>query len=140
MKQQRLFIVALLLVVPMAIADGPPATTAADNALIGRWRMLSYGPKKLSDEVSLFWTFDDRNVIVTVANGDVATRSRHSLRAEGTRQTISLTEAGRDEADRVGLYELKEGTLRIQVTLFTGKPPERWDEKEVMLFERAAVK
>ncbi|HEY7089262.1 MAG TPA: hypothetical protein VH518_14290, partial [Tepidisphaeraceae bacterium] len=103
------------------------------------WKLLS-GKKKLPENVSVFWTFDDRNVIVTVGNGDVATRSQYSLRAEGEHKIISLTPQGKNKPDRVGWYELKDGKLRIQVTLGTGRPPEQWNEDEVMLFEPASTK
>ena len=98
------------------------------------------GKRKLPDNVSLFWTFDERNVIVTVGNGDVATKSQYSLRKEGNHDVILLYEDGKREPLRVGWYELKDGKLRIQVTVGAGKPPAQWNEDEVMLFERTPEK
>lgn len=137
MKKVAPCIFALLLVAAFAIADEPAATAPA-NPLLGRWKVLSMGKKKLP--VPLFWTFDQRNVIVTTGNGDVATKSQYSLRKDGDHNVIELYEDGKKEPDRIGWYELKDGKLRIQVTLGTGNPPEQWSEDEVMLFEPAPMK
>jgi uncharacterized protein (TIGR03067 family) len=140
MKRLAISIVTLLLVATLSCAGQPSATTAPANALIGRWQVLSMGKKKMPDKVQLFWTFDERNVIVTVANGDVASTSQYSLRKDGEHDIISLSEDGKKEPNRVGWYELKKAKLRIQLTLDTGKPPDQWNEDEVMLFESAPTK
>jgi hypothetical protein len=100
---------------------------------------LSVGKKKLPDGIHLFWTFDDRNVVVTVESGEVATTSQYSLRNDGTHDIISLSDDGTTKPNRVGWYELKDGKLRMQLTVGTGEPPEQWDEDEVMLFDPAPL-
>jgi hypothetical protein len=139
-KRSAICILILLFVATLAIADQPPAATAPANPLIGRWQVLSMGKKKLPDNVQPFWAFDERNVVVTVGNGDVASKSQYSLRKDGEHEVIALFEDGKKEPNRVGRYELKDGRLRIQLTLDTGKPPERWDEDEIMVFEPAPAK
>lgn len=140
MKRSVISSLALLFAATLALADQPPAATAPANPLIGRWQVLSVGKKKLPDNVQLFWTVDEGNVVVTVGNGDVATKSQYLLRKDGEYNVISLCEDGKKEPNRVGWYELKDGKLRIQLTLNTGKPPDEWNEDEVMLFERVPAK
>jgi hypothetical protein len=140
MKRSAICILTLLFTATLALADQPPAATAPANPLIGRWQVLSMGKKKLPDNVQLFWTFDEGNVVVTVGNGDVATKSQYSLRKDGEHNVISLCEDGKKEPNRVGWYELKDGKLRMQFTLDTGKPPGQWNEDEVMLFEAVPAK
>src|SRR5258706_11684243 len=72
-------------------AGQPPAATARANPLIGRWKILSMGKKKLPDNVQLFWTFDAHNVVVTDDNGDVLTKSQYSLRNDREHNVISLS-------------------------------------------------
>jgi hypothetical protein len=110
MKKVAPWIFALLLVAPSAIADQPPAATAPANPLLGRWKVLSMGKKKLP--VPLFWTFDERNVVVTTGNGDVATKSQYSLRKDGEHDVISLCEDGKSDPSRVGWYE-RECSRRV---------------------------
>jgi hypothetical protein len=99
--------------------------------------MVSMGKKKLPDNVKLFWTFDEHDLVVTVDDGDVVTKSQYSLRKERGHDVIALSEDGKKEPNRFGWYEVKDGQLQIQVTLDTGKPPERWNEGEVMLLRPA---
>lgn len=132
MKSSTICILTLLFTAALVLAEQPPATTAPSSPLIGRWQVLSVGKKKLPDNVKLFWTIDEGN--------DVATKSQYSLRKDGEHQVISLREDGKKEPNRVGWYELKDGKLRIQLTVDTGKPPEQWNEDEEMLFESAPEK
>jgi hypothetical protein len=135
MKNVAAVVSCLLLVTRLAVAQQP--ATAPANLLVGRWQLLSNGARKLPPDIHIFWTFDDHNVVVTVGNGDTATTSQYSLRNDGVHDIISLCDDGKQKPNRVGWYELKDGKLRMHLTLGTGKPPERWDEDEVMLFEPA---
>jgi hypothetical protein len=126
-----------LIVASFATADQPSVAPAPTNPLVGRWQMVSMGKKKLPDNVRLFWTFDEHNLVVSVDDGDVVTKSQYSLRKERDHDVIALSEDGKKEPNRFGWYEVKDGQLRIQVTLDTGKPPERWNEGEIMILRPA---
>jgi hypothetical protein len=99
--------------------------------------MVSVGKKNLPDNVKLFWTFDEHDLVVTVDDGYVVTKSQYSLRKERDHDVVVLSEDGKKEPNRLGRYEVKDGQLRIQVALDTGKPPERWNEGKIMLFRPA---
>jgi len=130
-------VVTVLIVASLAIGDQPPSAPTRTNPLVGRWQILSMGMRKLPDDVKVFWTFDETSVVVTDDGGHVASKSHYSLRDDGEHHVIALSVDGKKELNRVGWYEQKDGKLRLQVTLDAGKPPERWNEDEVMLFRAA---
>jgi hypothetical protein len=130
-------VVVALILGSFAIADQPPAPPTRANPLIGRWEFLSIGRKKLPETLKLFWTFDERNLVVTDDNGDVISKRQYSIRKDGDHEVISLSGDGKKEPNQLGWYEQKDGKLRIQVTLDTGRPPERWNEDEVMILRPA---
>jgi uncharacterized protein (TIGR03067 family) len=117
----------------LAFAQAVPATAPA-NPLIGRWQVLSIGKKSLPDNVKVVWSIDETSVVVTL-NGEVATQSTYVLKPDEEPPTIEMTERGKTVPDRVGWYELKNGRLRLQVTLLTGKPPAAWNDDEVIVMK-----
>jgi hypothetical protein len=87
----------------VARAQQATTTTAPANQLLGRWQVLSRGAKKIPAEISIFWTFDERDVVVT-GNGEVGTKSQYTLRPDGEHQAIFLTPEDKDQPDRAGWY------------------------------------
>ncbi|MEX0703245.1 MAG: hypothetical protein WD069_14220, partial [Planctomycetales bacterium] len=96
--------------------------------------------KKVPPDVSIFWTFDEKNVAATVANGDAASKRQYTTLVDGEHRVIRIDYDAEMEPDRVGWYEFKDGKLRIQLTQGTGKPPTEWDEDQVMVFVPAPRK
>jgi hypothetical protein len=122
----------------VAFAQTAPATAPA-NGLVGSWRVLSIGKKALPANTHVIWTIDRKTVVVTL-NGEVTTESTYVLKPNERHPTIELTEKGKSAPDRVGWYEVKDDRLRLQLTVFTGEPPEAWNDDEVMVLVPAAPK
>ncbi|MEX1094404.1 MAG: hypothetical protein WED34_00040, partial [Planctomycetales bacterium] len=54
--------IAILFLGPQAgCGDEPPTTPAPLDPLLGSWQLLSLGEKKVPPDVSIFWTFDEKN-------------------------------------------------------------------------------
>jgi hypothetical protein len=122
----------------MALAQTRP-TTAPANPLVGSWRVISLGKKALPPNTDVVWTVD-MNTIVVSLNGEVTTESTYVLKPDGRHPTIELTEKGKSKPDRVGWYEVRDGRLRLQLTAFSGKRPEAWNDDEVMILAPAPSK
>ena len=107
MKRFTICILAVMFIPTLTIADQSTATTAPVNPttaqvnpLVGRWRVVSIGRGKPAggpDNNQLFWSFDERNVVVTVGKDAVTTKSQYSLRRDGEHQVISLYEGSKGD-------------------------------------------
>ncbi|MEX0701100.1 MAG: hypothetical protein WD069_03305, partial [Planctomycetales bacterium] len=53
--------IVIALLAPLVAHAEQPTTPAPPVSLLGRWQLLSLGEKKVPPDVSIFWTFDEKN-------------------------------------------------------------------------------
>lgn len=111
-----------------------PTTNPSSSALIGRWKAISSGQKKIPAAMAIVWEFTSSSVITSI-NGETATKATYTTRQENGRNIIEMTYPDDKKPSRIGLYELKGDELKICVATNTGKPPSDWKAESTLTFQ-----
>jgi hypothetical protein len=90
--------------------------------------------KPLPRGVRIFWVFDPRHITVEDQNGQPISRNAYSIRLDDS--PLSFTSKVEGEPDRVHLFELRDGWLRVTTKPGTGKRPTSLGDGETMRLKR----